>query len=293
MACAGERAGIGVTGILERIGLIAGNGNFPLLFLREARARGVEVCVVAHRGETLPEIDEASDGVTWIRVGQVGRMVRAFKKAGVDRAVMCGGVDKVNSLGDLRPDWRGMRLLARVGRSGAKGDDAVLRGLADELSRAGIEVVPSTTFLERLVVGLGRLAGPPIDARVRADIALGCRVLRAIGDLDVGQGVVVEDGHVLAIEAVEGTDAAIRRAADLGQGGAVVVKAAKTGQDMRFDVPAIGPRTIETMAACGARALAVEAGATIVLDDGSVRALADEHGISVVGCDADGSVPDA
>jgi hypothetical protein len=277
---------------LERIGLIAGNGTFPLLFAREARARGVEVVAVAHRGETLAEIDDALDSVTWIRVGQVGRMVRALKKAGVTRAVMCGGIDKATRLSDLRPDWRGVRLLGRVRRSGASGDDAILRGLADELSAAGIEVVPSTTFLERIVISLGLIAGPAVDDRARSDIALGWRVLAAIGDMDVGQGVVVEDGVVLAIEAIEGTDAAIRRAAELGRGGAVVVKAAKSGQDMRFDVPAIGPRTIETMAQCGARVLAVEAGATIVLDDETVRQLAERHGISLVGCDTAGVVPD-
>lgn len=248
------------------------------------------MAAVAHRGETLPELDKELSDVTWIGVGQVGRMIRTFERAGVKRAVMCGGINKAKSLGSLRPDWRGMRLLAKVG---GKGDDAILRGLADEMARSGIEIVPSTTFLERIVVSLGHIAGPPIDARIRGDIALGCRVLRAIGDLDVGQGVVVEAGIVLAIEAIEGTDAAVRRAADLGQGGAVVVKAAKSGQDMRFDVPAIGPTTIETMAACGARALAVEAGSTIVLDDEEVRALADNHGISVVGCDAEGNVPGA
>lgn len=274
---------------MERIGLIAGNGTFPLLFVREARARGVDVAAVAHRGETLAEIDSELDGVTWVRVGQVGRMIRAFKRAGVRRAVMCGGIDKARNLRSLRPDWRGMRLLARVA---SKGDDAILRGLAEEMARSGIEIVPSTTFLERIVVSLGRIAGPPIDARIREDIVLGCSVLRAIGELDVGQGVVVESGMVLAIEAIEGTDAAVRRAADLGKGGAVVVKAAKSGQDMRFDVPAIGPRTIETMAACGARALAVEAGSTIILQDDEVRALADNHGISVVGCDSHGNVPD-
>lgn len=275
---------------MERIGLIAGNGTFPLLFAREARARGVEVVAVAHRGETLPELDRELTRVTWIRVGQVGRMIRTFKRGGVSRVVMCGGINKVKSLAALRPDLRGMRLLARVG---SKGDDAILRGLAEEMARCGIEIVPSTIFLERIVVGLGPIAGPPIDDLIRADIALGARVLKATGQLDVGQGVVVEAGVVLAIEAIEGTDAAVRRAADLGRGGAVVVKASKSGQDMRFDVPAIGPRTIENMAACGARALAVEAGGTIILADDEVKMLAERHGISVVGCDADGNVPDA
>jgi DUF1009 family protein len=275
---------------LERIGLIAGNGTFPLLFAREARRRGLEVAAVAHRGETLPELSELVSDIVWIRVGQVGRMIRALRRAGVQRAVMAGGINKVRTLGSLRPDWRGLKLLARVPR---KGDDAVLRALADELSREGIEVVPSTTFLERIVIRAGHFAGPVLDASARSDVRFGCRVLAALGDLDVGQSVVVENGVVLAIEAVEGTDAAIRRAAALGKGGAVIIKAAKSGQDMRFDVPAIGPQTIVTMAECGARALAVQADAGIALEDDELRRLADRHGITVVGWDVHGGVGDA
>jgi DUF1009 family protein len=275
---------------LERIGLIAGNGTFPLLFAREARHRGLQVTAVAHRGETLPELAELVSDVTWIRVGQVGRLIRTLQRAGVRRAVMAGGIDKVRTLASLRPDWRGMKLLARVPR---KGDDAVLRALAEELAREGIEVVPSTTFLQRIVIREGRFAGPVLDERARADVRFGCKVLAALGDLDVGQSVVVEDGVVLAIEAVEGTDAAIRRAAGLGKGGAVVVKTAKTGQDMRFDVPAIGPQTIATMAECGARALAIQAGAGIALEDDELRRLAELHGISVVGWNVGRGVGDA
>jgi len=260
-----------------------------LLFAREAREHGLEVAAVAHRGETLPELSALVTEITWIRVGQVGRMIRALRRAGVRRAVMAGGIDKVRTLGSLRPDWRGLRLLSRVPR---KGDDAILRALAGELGRSGIEVVPSTTFLERIVIRAGRVAGPVLDERARMDIRLGCKVLAHLGDLDVGQSVVVEDGVVLAVEGVEGTDAAIRRAAALGKGGAVVVKAAKSGQDMRFDVPAIGPQTIATMAECRARALAVEAGAGIVLEYDELRRLADLHGVSVVGCDVYGGVGD-
>jgi DUF1009 family protein len=217
-------------------------------------------------------------------------MIRALKRAGVRRAVMAGGINKVRTLASLRPDWRGLRLLARVP---GKGDDAVLRALADELARAGIEIVPSTTFLERIVVRLGRFAGPLLDDRARHDIRIGCELLGALGGLDVGQSVVVENGIVLAVEAVEGTDAAIRRAALLGKGGACVIKAAKSHQDMRFDVPAIGPGTIMAMVECGARALAIEAGAGIVLDDDEVRRLAELNGISVVGCDANGGTGNA
>jgi DUF1009 family protein len=280
---------------LETLGLIAGNGVFPLMFAREARERGFRVVAVAHTGETPAAIEEVADAVTWIRVGRLGRMIRAFRAAGVRRAVMCGGLNKVRSLADLRPDWRTLRLLARTG---GRGDDTLLRALARELGGAGIEVVSSTLFLDRILAPAGLLAGPVPDAAARADLALGVRVLEATGPLDIGQSVVVERGVVLALEAIEGTDAAIARAGALGRGGAVVVKMAKRGQDMRFDVPAVGPGTITAMRAAGARLLAVEAGATILLEaeGGSATSgasvdlctLAAASGISLVGCDRAG-----
>jgi len=272
---------------MEKIGLIAGNGIFPVLFAREARARGYHVVAVAHVGESRSEIDGAADSVDWIRVGQIAKLIRVFRREGVRRAVMAGGIDKVRSLSRLRPDWRAVRLL---GRTLARGDDALLRGLADELATDGIEIVPCTTFLERLLFPAGLVAGPPLESRARDDVRLGCRVLSALGALDVGQSVVVEGGVVLAVEAIEGTDETIRRAGALGRGHAVVVKAAKQAQDMRFDVPAVGPRTVETMAANGARTLAVEAGRAILLEGEDVIALARRHAITIVGYTGDGEV---
>lgn len=272
---------------MEKIGLIAGNGIFPVLFAREARARGYRVVAVAHVGESRPEIDQAADSVDWIRVGQIAKLIGVFQRAGVRRAVMAGGIDKVRSLSRVRPDWRAVRLL---GRTLARGDDALLRGLADELATEGIEIVPCTTFLERLLFPAGLVAGPAAGPDVLDDIRLGCRVLAALGPLDVGQSVVVEGGVVLAIEAIEGTDETIRRAGALGRGRAVVVKAAKRGQDMRFDVPAVGPRTVETMLANGARTLAVEADRAILLDGEELIALAKRHEITIVGYTSDGEV---
>lgn len=272
---------------MEKIGLIAGNGVFPVVFAREARSRGYQVVAVAHRGETLSELDEAADSVEWIRVGQVARLARALRRAGVRRAVMAGGINKVRSLSGVRPDWRALRIL---GRTLARGDDALLRGLARELDRDGIQIVPCTTFLEKLLFPRGRLAGPMPSPRVFADVRLGARVLAALGDLDVGQSVVVEDGVVLAVEAIEGTDEAIRRAGALGRGRSVVVKAAKRGQDMRFDVPAVGPGTLETMRAHGACCLAVEAGRALLLEADRVVSVANSAGISVVGYSGGGEV---
>jgi DUF1009 family protein len=201
---------------------------------------------------------------------------------------MAGGIDKVRSLSRLRPDWRAVRLL---GRTLIRGDDALLRGLADDLAADGIEIVPCTTFLERLLFPEGLVAGRAMEPREREDVRLGCRVLSALGALDVGQSVVVEGGVVLAIEAIEGTDETIRRAGGLGRGRAVVVKAAKRGQDMRFDVPAVGPGTLEAMAAHGVRTLAVEAGRAILLEAEEVIALAHRHEITVVGYTGEGEVP--
>ena len=272
---------------MEKIGLIAGNGTFPVAFAREAKSRGYGVVAVAHRGESRPEIDGVADSVEWIRVGQIGRMIRTFVRAGIRRAVMAGGIDKARSLSRVRPDRRGLKLL---GRALTKGDDALLRGLAAELESEGIEIVSCTTFLERLLFPAGVLAGKAPSADVARDLALGVEVLRALGPHDVGQSVVVENGLVLAVEAIDGTDATIRRAGALGRGHAVVVKGAKRGQDMRFDVPAVGPETIDVMASAGARTLAVEAAAAIVLDGDELIRRANRAGIDVVGWERDGEV---
>lgn len=274
----------------ETIGLIAGNGRFPLLFAREARSRGHRVVAVAHKGETDPALDAEVDDVTWIRVGQLGRMIKTFRSGGVTRAVMAGGIDKVRSLSQVRPDLRGMLFLRRALTRGGQGDDALLRALAAELEGEGVTIVSSTTCLEHLIATPGRIAGPRPSAQALQDIRTGCRVLKALGSVDVGQSVVVERGVVLAVEAVEGTDEAVRRAGRLGRGSAVVVKTAKEGQDMRFDVPAVGPVTIATMAGSGATLLAVEAGSTLLLDRESFLEAAADAGIGVVGCTRSGGV---
>lgn len=269
---------------MERIGLIAGNGLFPVEFAREARGRGLYVAAVAHEGETREEIEEVVDSLVWIKVGQIGRMIRSLQDQGVRRAVMAGGIDKPRTLSTFRPDLRAARLLARArGLGRGMGDDTLLGALADELAGAGIEIVPSTLFLENILAGAGLIAGPRLDSAARQDVAIGARVLEAVSPLDVGQAVVVENGVVLAVEAVEGTDALIRRAGRLGSGKGVVVKAAKRGQDLRFDVPAVGPQTLEVMAESGVRALVVEARRTIALDLDRMRELASSHRLTFAG----------
>jgi DUF1009 family protein len=263
----------------ERLGLIAGNGRFPLLFAASARRLGIEVVAVAHRGETPEEIASLVADLTWIRVGELGKIIRTFKRAGVSRAVMAGGISKPRHLAGLRPDVRGAAFLAKT-RS--LQDDVLLRGVAAELARDGIAVVESTLFLGDLVPRAGVLGRRKPSAREREDMRFGFRVAKDVGRWDIGQSVVVKNGAVLAVEGIEGTDAAIRRAGELARGGIVVVKVSKPQQDLRFDVPAVGATTIEVLGAVGGRALALEAGKTIMLDRDALLAAADAADIAVV-----------
>ena len=261
------------------IGLIAGNGTLPRLFARAARAKGMSVVAAAHRGESDPLLAQEVDALTWVRVGQVARIQRVLRAAGVREAVLAGGFRRVRALAQLRPDRGLFRVVARL-RSIR--DDALLRAVADEFEAAGIRIVSVVPYLTELLAPPGRLAGPPLDESGRRDVALGGEVAAALGRADVGQTVVVKLGHVLALEAVEGTDACIRRGASLGGAGVVVVKRLKPGQDERFDLPAVGPRTVEVMAEVGARVLAVEAGKTLLLEAERLVALAERAGITVV-----------
>lgn len=266
--------------VTETIGLIAGNGRFPLIFAETAKAQGVRVVAAAHRGETDEAIERLVDAVTWVRIGELGKMIRAFRDAGVKRAVMAGGLSKAGVFRGGRPDLRGAMFLARM-RSFR--DDALLRGIAAEFESDGIDIVPSTTFLSSLVTHEGVLGRVAPKRRAWPDIAYGFRVAKEVGRFDVGQSVVVRGGVALAIEGMEGTDACIRRGGELGHGGAVVVKVSKPGQDLRFDVPAVGPGTIATMVAVDARVLALEAERTILLDRVALITEADRGGIAVVG----------
>ena len=261
------------------LGLIAGNGIFPRLVAQGARAAGVPVVAVAHRGETEDGIEEEVSQCTWVKVGELGKIIRVFKKAGCQQAVMAGGIAKVKLFGGFKPDLRGAAFLAKT-RS--VHDDKLLRGIAAELESDGIEVISSTAYLPELLPVEGVLTRRKPKRGERDDIAFGREVARVTGSFEIGQTVVVQNGLVLAVEAVEGTDAAIRRGGELGRGGAVVVKASKPGQDMRFDVPAVGPKTIELMSEVGAKVLAVEAGRTLLLERSSLLASADEAGIAVV-----------
>lgn len=264
---------------MRKLGLIAGNGKFPLIFAEQAKREGVCLIAVAHRGETSEEIEKVVDQVTWVCVGELGKIIRTFHQAGVKEAVMAGGIRKVKLFSNFRPDLRGAAFLARV-RS--REDDKLLRGVTEELEGEGIRVLESTIFLSRIIPTEGVLTRRSPAREQWEDVHFGFQVAKEIGRLGIGQGVVVKGRIVLAVEAAEGTDAAIRRGGDLGKEGFVVVKVSKPQQDLRFDVPTVGIETIKVLHESGGAVLAVEAGKTILLEQEELLQEADRLGIAVV-----------
>jgi len=264
-----------------KYGLIAGNGGFPFLVLGGARERGVEIVVAAIKEETSPEIEQQGTRVEWIGVGQLGRLIRFFKREQVTHVIMAGQVKhhqifRLNAL----PDLRMVRMLASLS---TKNTDSLIGAVAGELAREGMTLIESTTFLEPLLAPEGVLTRRMPTKDESADIEYGLEVAREIGRLDLGQTLAVKDRAVVAIEAMEGTDAVIARAGELTHGKSfVVVKLAKPDQDMRFDVPVIGVPTIENMSRSGAAAIYVTARKTLLLDKEDVIALADKSGIAIV-----------
>jgi len=271
-----------------RLGLIAGNGRLPFEVAEAALERGVELAIVAIERNTDPAIESCpAAAFTWVAAGEIGRVIDFLKSAGSSEVILAGGVAKRELLRDpaaLRPDARAIALLSRLRD---RGDDALLRAIARELEAENLPVVDSTRHLADRLTPEGPLhpgtPAPEPTSMLARDLALGLRVARALGALDVGQAAIVKDGTVLAVEAIEGTDEAIRRAHRFGGKGAVVVKAAKPGQDLRFDVPAIGPSTLEVARTCGVQAIGLEAGRTIVLERARTLTLAESCGIAIIG----------
>ena len=266
------------------LGLIAGSGGLPFEVAAAAREVGVDVTVVAIEGHTDPGIEKlASRGTSWIRVGELGRLIQALRAQAVDEVILAGAVVKRDALRDPSQLGLDARALAVMARLKDRGDDALLRAVAGELESEGLAVVESTRYLQDRLTRVGRLAGPAPEAGVESDLALGLRVAKSLGAQDVGQSVAVKERTVLAVEAAEGTDAMMRRAAELGGAGVVVVKASKPGQDLRFDVPAIGLQTIELARRCEMSAIGLEAERTLVLDRGRTLAEAERCQLAVVG----------
>lgn len=265
---------------MEPIGLIAGSGSFPIRFAESATAAGRKVIAAAHIGETDPAIERIAASVTWVHLGQFGKIVKAFRAAGVREAAMAGGLTKVRIFGGLRPDLLALKYAARVT---SWNDDGLLRYIASMFQSEGIEIIDSTRYCPDIFSREGPYTRKRPTEEQWKDVQLGLEVARALGAVDVGQTVCIKGGSVVAVEAVEGTDRCLRRAGELAGKGVVVVKTAKPQQDMRFDVPAIGPDTMTVCKEIGAAVVAVEAGRTLILDEDETIRRAERHGIALVG----------
>jgi DUF1009 family protein len=261
-------------------GLIAGNGQFPFLVLEGARRAGTPLAVVAIKEETDKRIADLADDVTWIGIGQLGKMISFFKRRNVTKAIMAGQVKHVQIFSGAMPDVRMFKMLWNLPK---RNTDALIGGVADELSKEGIELIDSTYFVKDHLAGLGDLTKRGPSEVESANIAYGLHIAAEIARLDLGQTIVVRASACVAIEAMEGTDATIRRAGELANGKLTVIKVAKPDQDMRFDVPVVGVPTIEAMIASGATCLSVTAGKTLMFDREEMIDLANKNRIAIVG----------
>lgn len=262
-----------------KFGLIAGNGKFPFLVLEGAKKQGVSVCVVAIREETDKRIEEIAEKVVWVGIGQLGKMISFFKKEGVTQAIMAGQVKHVQIFSGALPDLRMIKMLWNLPQ---RNTDALIGGVAAEMLREGIELIDSTYFIQDYLAQKGVLSKRKPDATEQGNIEYGLQIAGEIARLDLGQTIVVRAKACVAIEAMEGTDAVIKRAGELARGKLTVVKVAKPNQDMRFDVPVVGTPTIETMIAAGATCLCLTARKTLIFDRAEMLKLADEKKIAVV-----------
>ena len=261
-------------------GLIAGNGQFPFLVIEGARKQGVELAVVAINEETDKRIDDVAANVAWVGIGQLGKMISFLKEHGVEKAIMAGQVKHVQIFSGAMPDMRMVKMLWNLPR---RNTDALIGGVAAELANDGIELIDSTYFIQDQLAAEGSLTKrKPTDVELE-NVDYGLHIAGEIARLDLGQTIVVRGKACVAVEAMEGTDAVIKRAGELANGKLTVVKVAKPGQDMRFDVPVVGLPTIEAMIAAGATCLSVTAGKTLIFDREEMIALADRNKIAIVG----------
>jgi len=264
---------------LKGWGLIAGNGRFPFLVLEGARSQGIEMAVIALKEEASPELEKITKRLHWVSLGELSKTIELLQQEGVTQAVMAGQVKHNKIFSAIRPDWKLAKLLFSLTR---KNTDALIGAVARVLEEEGIRLVDSTIFLKPLVPEPGVLTRRPPNEREAEDIAYGIGVARQIAGMDIGQTVVISDRACVAVEAMEGTDETIARAARITGGKPlVVVKISKPGQDMRFDVPVVGLLTIEQMKSAGATALAVDAGRTLLFDREKLVGLADASGIAI------------
>jgi len=270
-------------GTSMRLGLIAGNGRFPFLVLEAARAQGHDVTIIAAREETFPELNEAAarlkSDIHWISLGQLGTCIKVLQRAGVTQAVMAGQVKHAKIFSSIRPDWRLFKVLAALPR---KNTDSLIGAVQKVLADEGIELVDSTLLLKPLLAPAGVLTKRKPDPDERRDIEYGRRIAHALASVDIGQSVAIADRACVAVEAMEGTDAMLRRAASLVEGKRMtLVKSSSRRRHLLFDVPVIGPGTIAVMQETGTTSLAVDAGRTLMLDKDEMLAKANSAGVAI------------
>lgn len=264
---------------MESIGIMAGSGQFPFLVAEGARKAGLRVVICGFHGNTDEALADRADAFAMVHLGQLGKLIDFFKKNGVQKACMAGAISKPKAL-DLKPDFRVAKMIFKL--AGNKGDDAILRAVAEELQSEGISIVRPDVLAPDLKAGSGVLSAKQPDADTWADIRFGWNMAKAVGKLDIGQCVIVRSGIVAAVEALEGTDAAVTRGGELGGAGCTMVKVVKPGQDERLDLPSIGAGTIELLARHKFTCLAFEAAGTLFFDRENALKIADANGIVVV-----------
>ncbi len=263
----------------DTLGIIAGNGVYPRLLADGARRAGLEkIVAAAFTDETDPVLEQHVDVLEWMRVGQLGRLLKFFRSQRIHHVIMAGQIAPKN-LFDLRPDLKALMLLGKLKERNA---ESIFAAIADELAKIEVNLLPATTFLEDSLAQSGLIAGPKLSPRQEHDVELGWTVAKEIARLDIGQTIVIKNGTIVAVEALEGTNEAIKRGGILAREGAVIVKVSKPNQDMRFDVPVIGIETVRIAAESGVRVVAVEAGKTLLLERDAVIALANLSSMSLV-----------
>lgn len=271
-------------GASPKIGLIAGYGAFPLEMASELNRLGYEVHAVAVHEETSKDIESLVESVSWLHVGQIGAMIKAFKQADIREVVMAGKVRKLHLFRNFKPDLVAIKALLKLPD---RRDDSILLGITAVLAEADLTVLSQVEHAGEMVADQGQLFGSGVDKQGLKDARFGFSQAKRIAGMDIGQTVVVQDQAMLAVEAIEGTDEAIKRGGRLGSGKAVVIKVAKPDQDLRFDVPAFGPDTLEVMHQSGCKTLVVEAGCTLMLERHKIAKLAKQYGISIYGMSED------
>ena len=265
----------------DNIGIIAGGGQFPFIVADAAKKRGLHVTAVAFEGEADRELSDKVDEIEWIKLGQLGRLIKAFKQRNVARALMAGTINKSKMFGNIKPDLKGLAFLSKFA---IFHDDNILRALANELHEEGIEIVSSTTYLPDLLAPEGCLTKRKPGREEKRDMEIGWKVAKELGRLDIGQCVVIRDKTILALEAIDGTNATILRGGKIAGEKAVVVKVSKPDQDLRFDVPSVGLETIKSMIEVNAGLLAIEAGKTLLFDRNKTIEAANKNKISIISC---------